>query len=186
MDPSKIAPAKWRKTKLKVLLKKGDPLDPSNYRPIASLPILYKLFSRCLCARIGKTLDSEQSCDQAGFRKDYSCDDHLFVVRQLAEKAHEFNLPLWVVAIDFQKAFDSFSHVALWRSLKEQGVPSIYINTLQRLYSSQSGLVTAGASSRDFPILRGSRQGDPISPILFNAVLEMIMRPCIAEWNRKQ
>ena len=110
MDPSREPPNKWRKTELKVLFKKGDALDPANYRPIASLPILYKLFTRCLCGRIGPTLDSQQSEDQAGFRKHFSCDDHLFVIRQLSEKAAEFCLPLWVVAIDFQKAFDSFSH----------------------------------------------------------------------------
>ena len=171
---------------MKVLFKKGDALDPANYRPIASLPILYKLFTRCLCGRIGTTLDAEQSEDQAGFRKDYSCDDHLFVIRQLSEKANEFCLPLWVAAIDFQKAFDSFSHTALWKALLEQGVPKVYTNALQRLYASQTGTVIAGESSREFAILRESRQGDPISPILFNAVLEMILRPCIEKWKTKK
>ena len=183
MDPNKEIPGKWRRTSLKVIMKKGDALDPANYRPIASLPILYKLFSRCMCGRIGSLLDGEQSNDQAGFRKDFSCDDQLFVVRQLTEKANEMNLPLWVAAIDFQKAFDSFTHPSLWKALQEQGVPSIYINVLQRLYLRQTGNVSAGARSRDFPILKGSRQGDPISPILFNAVLEMAMRPCVEKWS---
>ena len=185
MDPNKEPPAKWRKTKLKVLFKKGDSLDPANYRPIASLPILYKLFTRCLCGRIGPTLDAQQSVDQAGFRKGFSCDDHLFVIRQLSEKASEYRLPLWVVAIDYQKAFDSFSHTALWSALKDHDVPHVYINALQRLYKCQTGAVLAGESSREFPILRGSRQGDPISPILFNAILEKIMRACIEKWNAK-
>ena len=93
MDPQTQIPQSWCMTKLKVLLKKGDALDPANYRPIASLPILYKLFSRMLFSRLRATLDRSQSVDQAGFRKDFSCDDDLFVIRELAEKAEEFNLP---------------------------------------------------------------------------------------------
>ena len=107
------------------------------------------------------------------------------MIRQLSEKASEFRLPLWVVAIDFQKAFDSFSHTALWSALQDQRVPNVYINALQRLYKKQTGAVFAGETSREFQILRGSRQGDPISPVLFNAVLEMIMRPCIEKWNAR-
>jgi len=166
-------------------MKKGDALDPANYRPIASLPILCKLFSRMILDRVGQTLDSHQSPDQAGFRKGFSCDDDLFVVRELAGKAEEFNLPLWVVAIDFQKAFDSFTHPSLWRALSNQGVPAIYINVLQRLYQDQVGTIEAGAESRKFKILRGSRQGDPISPALFNAVLEDVMRACKSKWQSK-
>ena len=41
-------PDDWRSSQLVVVFKKGDPKMPANYRPIAILPILYKLFSRML------------------------------------------------------------------------------------------------------------------------------------------
>ena len=59
-----------------VLFKKGDPKLPSNYRPIAILPLLYKLFSRMLCARLEERILGQQSVDQAAYRKGYSTEDH--------------------------------------------------------------------------------------------------------------
>ena len=47
-------PAEWKRTKLVVIFKKGDPKLVSNYRPLASIPILYKLFARVLCSRLQK------------------------------------------------------------------------------------------------------------------------------------
>ena len=94
----------------------------------------------------------------------------------LAEKCNEFNIPLWVAAIDFSKAFDSISHRSIFEALEEQGVPSAYVDVLARLYREQQAHIGGDQRSRDFPISKGTKQGDPISPLIFNAVLEGIMR----------
>eukprot|EP00973_Karenia_brevis_P033988 4690318-Karenia_brevis.AAC.1 len=103
LQPQAIFPEYWKNTRLKVLFKKGDPTLTENYRPIAILPILYKLFSKVIGARVKSTLEAAQSVDQAGFRAGYSCDDHLFAVTILAELFYEFRRPLWVVTVDFKK-----------------------------------------------------------------------------------
>ena len=111
-----MPPQTRRQTGLRVLFKKGDQQALENYRPISILPILLKLFSRVIHARINSNLDAAQSVDQAGFRSGFACDDHLFSVTMLAEKAKEWNTPLWIVAIDFKKAFDtavSYTHLTL-------------------------------------------------------------------------
>ena len=59
----------WKKVKIKVIHKKGDVENVSNYRPICSLPALYKLFSTILYGRLYPMLDQRQAEDQAGFRK---------------------------------------------------------------------------------------------------------------------
>ena len=82
-------PEVWKKTRLEVLFKKGDVKSLENYRPISILPILLKLFSRVLLARIGDTLHRAQSGDQAGFRQGFGCDDHLFTLTMLYEKCQE-------------------------------------------------------------------------------------------------
>jgi hypothetical protein len=102
-----MAPSAWKTSYVMVLLKKGDPKLPGNYRPITLPPISYKLFSRILYARIGLALDASQSVDQAGFRSGFSCDDHLLAITLLIEICGEHKLPLWFCAIDFEKAFDS-------------------------------------------------------------------------------
>ena len=83
-----------------------------------------------------------------------------------------------MVSIDLRKAFDRISHRALFQSLREQNVPESYIQLLGLLYQNQTGCVN---SSKAFPILRGVKQGDIISPMLFNAGIEKAFR----EWKKR-
>ena len=52
---------------------------------------------------------------------------------QLAEKCKEFQVPLWICAIDFQKAFDTVEHDSLWRVLVDFGIDHSYVNILKTL-----------------------------------------------------
>ena len=63
MKPQTAVPDYWKVSSIKVLFKKGDQREPGNYRPICIIPILYKLFSKVLCARIKAELNAEQSMD---------------------------------------------------------------------------------------------------------------------------
>jgi len=180
------APITWKETIITVLHKSGDERLPANYRPIVIIPILYKLFARLLYARLAPILDAEQCADQAGFRRDYSTVDHLFTFSQLREKSEEYQLSLWCAAIDFKKAFDTIDHNALWEALVHQNVPPMYVRLLQQLYQDQSGRVRTDKLSRPFTIGRGTKQGDPLSSLLFNALLEHIMRKLKPGWHRKQ
>ena len=136
-----------------------------------------------LNTRIRETLDNAQPVDQAGFRKGFACDDHLFTVVALIEKMTEFNCPIWICAIDFRKAFDTVEHLSLWESLFEQGVPVTYIHLMATLYKGQSGRVCADKTSKAFSIGRGTKQGDPLSPTLFNAVLEKALKNVVEKWK---
>ena len=78
--------------------------------------------------------------------------------------------------IDLKKAFDRVDHKALFHSLRQQ-MDCEYVQLLERLYQQQYGNVGAYR----FPITRGVRQGDILSPLLFNAVLEHAMQ----KWKQK-
>jgi hypothetical protein len=132
-------PETWRKTRLRVLFKKGNVQCPDNYTPISILPILLKLFSRVIYARISNTLNAGQSVDQAGFRANYGCDDHLFTITMLKEKCEEFGISLWVATVDYRKASDTVEHAAIWTALAKQGVAERYIKVLRRFYEEQTG-----------------------------------------------
>ena len=86
-------------------------------------------------------------------------------------------------AVDFKKAFDTIDHNKLWQALHRQGVPPQYIHLLESLYSQQAATVKTDKSSRHFHIERGVKQGDPLSALLFNALLEDIFRQLKQRWS---
>ena len=85
------------------------------------------------------------------------------------EKMLEWNQDFWVVA------FDLVYHNAIWKALDDQGVPLPYVRTLRSMYEGQIGRVLTDVESISFDITRGTKQGDPISPPLFNEVLQGVM-----------
>ena len=75
-----------------------------------------------------------------------------------------------------KKTFDPVEHAALWKALSEQGVVGQYIRLLASLYDNQGGRIQGPPQSKSFRIQRATKQVDPMSPKLFNAVLEMVFR----------
>jgi len=185
IQPTRATPTQWRQTQFTVIYKSGDPQLPQNYRPIAVIPLLYKLFSRLLYNRLETTLDSQQPPEQAGFRRHFSTDDHLFTFSLIQEAANEWQLPLWIATIDFKKAFDTVSHTSLVTALHEQGVSDNYIHLLTRLYTDQTGRVKTDVLSKEFRIERGTKQGDPLSSMLFNSLSESIFRRLQHKWQKR-
>ena len=114
-------PTTWKNAKMVIIFKKGNQKDIKNYRPICLLSNIYKLFTKILTARLEKILDEHQPREQAGFRGGYSTTDHIHVINQLKEKCREFNIPLCIAFIDYEKAFDSVQTQAILSSLQDQG-----------------------------------------------------------------
>ena len=181
-----FTPKSWRRIKIQVIHKKGDREDAGNYRPICGLPILYKLFATVLYARLAPGLHKVQPPDQAVFRPNHRCEDHLMVYRVLEQRCREWNIPLYISTIDFTKAFDSIKHSAIWKALKHYGVKPAYVTLLQRLYSQQEGTVLTDKESDVFSIKRGTKQGDPLSSLLFNTVLQYSLREDLDRWQEKR
>ena len=183
LDPQALPPQSWKQTRLKVIFKKGDPLEVKNYRPIASIPILYKLFSRMVCGRIQSKIFSNLSPAQAAYRPSFSTDDHLLSVALLVESCKEWNQELWIALVDFEKAFDMIEHDSLFDVLRQLGIEDSYVHLVQKLYRDQVASVHVNMDSRSFPYLRGVKQGDPISGLLFVSVLEICFRNLDKIWK---
>ncbi|WKY01632.1 hypothetical protein Q1695_015557 [Nippostrongylus brasiliensis] len=150
-------PAIWKTSRTVLLYKKGDPHDIGNYHPICLLSVVYKLFTRVILNRIDRTIEEGQPCEQAGFRRGFSTIDHIHTVIRLIEVSREYKTPLCLTFIDLKKAFDS------------------------RNGSGFTIVITPFYNNVRINVKRGVRQGDTISPKLFNASLETIMRTL--EWD---
>ena len=146
--------------------KKGDVENVSNYRPICSLPAMYKLFSTILYGRLYPMLDQKQAEDQVGSRKTYQTTNHLATYRLIEQKFHEWGINMWTATVDFMKAFDSISHKSIWESFKSCNIDHEYISLLRKIYRDQKASVQTDEESEIFDIQKGSKQGDPMSSLL--------------------
>ena len=99
---------------------------------------MYKLFTKIITTRLEKKLDENQPREQTGFRSKYSTTDHIHAINQVKEKCREYNIPLCVAFVDYEKAFDSVQTQAILTSLQEQGIEDVYIEILKDIYTDSS------------------------------------------------
>jgi hypothetical protein len=78
--------------------------------------------------------------------------------------------------IDYEKAFDSVEHLGIINAIRNNNVQESYIDLLIYMYNNGNATIKLDRESPKFPIRRGVRQGDTISPKLFNAGLEEVFR----------
>ncbi|CAH2215861.1 jg23949, partial [Pararge aegeria aegeria] len=169
-------PDQWTMSHIILIHKKGAKDDIGNYRPISLMSNIYKIFSKVILQRITRQLDDNQPREQAGFRRNFSTIDHIHTVKQVIEKYREYSKPLYIAYIDYNKAFDSLKHSKIWSTLEKQGVNSAYTSILKKMYDNSKAKIQLESLGEQFPIKRGMRQGDPVSPKIFSAVLEDVFR----------
>ena len=119
----------WRRIRIKSDLRKGDFERADNYRPICTLPTLYKLLSTLLYNRLYTKLDKRQPPDHGGFRRSYQTLDDLATYRLLEQGCREWGVKLWIATVDFAKAFDTIRHAALWKALARFEVETPYMSS---------------------------------------------------------
>lgn len=156
-----------------ILKKDKDPNLCSSYRPISLLNVDEKLLAKVLACRIETILPSIISDDQTGFIKNR----HSFTnIRRLLNIIHSpafLSKPELVLSLDAEKAFDRVEWDHLFFTLKQFGFGEKFISWIRLLYASpQACVCTNNQRSQFFPLSRGTRQGCPISPLLFAIVIE--------------
>ena len=160
------------------LYKKGDRADCSNYRPINLLSHVYKLLMTILYKRISHTLIESLQATQAAYQPKRGTIEQIQSLQQIIEKCQEYRVNAFICFIDYRKAFDSLKQHKLWQALHEYtDVPTSYIKLLSNLYKHSSARIRTDLGiSRMIQILKGVKQGDVLSALLFCVVIMVIMK----------
>ena len=92
---------------------------------------------------------------------------------------------MWTATIDFTKAFDFITHKSIWKALKSCGINHEYISFLKKNHKDQKASVQTDEESNMFDIREGTKQGDPLSSLLFNTVLQYSLKDEILRWQQQ-
>jgi hypothetical protein len=94
----------------------------------------------------------------------------------MQEKCTQQNMPLYVVFVDFSRAFDTVSRVGLWQVLQKFGCTDKFISIIEALHTGmQANVAMSGSVSSDFAVSNGVKQGCVLAPTLFSLYLSAML-----------
>ena len=80
-----------------------------------------------------------------------------------------------IISIDSEEALGKIQHIFVMKTLKKMGIEGTYHNTEEAIYDKPTAnIILNGEKLKGFPIRSGTRQWCPLSPLLFNIVLEVL------------
>ena len=91
-----------------------------------------------------------------------------------------------IISIDAEKAFDKIQHPVMIKTLQKAGIEGTYLNIIKAIYDKPTAnIILNGEKLKAFPLKSRTRQGCPLSPLLFNIVLEVLATAIRAEKDIK-
>ena len=162
-------PVKWCYNELVVLFKKGKRLLCGNYRGISIGDTLGKLYGKILCNRL-KSWMNVDPC-QAGGQALRSCTEHIIALRLLFDYAKKEKKKLFIIFVDFSKAYDKVPRKILFEILKKLGCGKRFLRALMAIYKHTLNVL----NSEYIKATIGVKQGGPMSCILFIIYLNVMV-----------
>ena len=171
-------PGSWAEAIISVIHKENkDPTQCASYRPISLLCVDLKILTSIVANRIQKYISKLVKPDQTGFINNRQGTDNLRRAVNLQSIAAKRDVPSMLLSLDAEKAFDHLDHTFLKQTLRYMGFNETFIKWFNTFYKNPKSRVRVnGCCSDFFPLERGSRQGDSLSPSLFVLSIE-----CLAE-----
>ena len=151
--------------------RQGDTSDINNYRPIAIVTAISKMFELCLMKLMESYLVTRDN--QFGFKKKHSTDLCIFSVKSVINYYKLYKSPVYSCFLDASKAYDRVNHWTLFKKLLKRGISVVIVRILLFWYSKQEICIKWGnETSSCFTISNGVRQGGILSPVLFSIYMD--------------
>jgi len=166
------------KTSLLTLLPKEgkDQKSLNNWRPITLSNCDIKIITKAYTRRFEEVMSSHISHHQTAYLRNRTISDNLRLILNAVKVAKIENKPLIIVSLDAQKAFDSIIHNFIKESLEHMGLNK-FAKIFALLYHEQTvNILQDRCVVGNYEIKNGVKQGDALSCMLFNIVMETLLR----------
>ena len=138
--------------------------DACNYRPISLVRMLAKVFDFILVKRFNTWFMPHDS--QTAYQSGRSCADHVFFMRCLINHVNRTKEKMFLIAVDFDGAFDRVSRSILIKKLVLFGAGTTFIMCIASIYMSTKYTLFHSKLHRDYFLYAGIKQGLPLSPMM--------------------
>lgn len=161
-----------------VLIPKG---PPDQYRGIALLEVIYKLISAIINRRMADAITFHQAVH--GFCRGRGTGTAIIEAKLRMQLAQRTTKPLYFVFLDLKKAYDTLDRQRTLGILKGYGVGRNICSIIEKIWGMDMMVPKqAGFYGKPFTASRGVRQGDIVSPIIFNIVADAVIRESEAQF----
>lgn len=173
---NKFFPSSWTESNIILIQKpEKDPLNPGSYRPIALLNTDAKILTKLLSSRLQKIIPLYIHPDQMGFIPNRQLADNIHRTLNLIVHCKLHKLKSVALSIDLEKAFDSVNVAYLKLVLEKMQFGPKFLNTITAIYRNPSAILRVNNLSSDpISLEQGTRQGCPLSPLIFALAIESL------------